>query len=304
MPNLLLNNYCNLKCPYCFEETIKNNEEMDIFEFTNILLWLSQSSHPTAKQIGIVGGEPTLHPLFNQLMTILNYYIKYFNFNVTLFTNGIFLNEEKLSLLTNKNIRILINYNSPTIMSTKYTKQLFQNLEYINTLDWFHKIGLYNTEKVCLGCNICEEINNYDFFWDIVDLYKLQHIRFSCVVPSKKEYLNNKHLYFKMMQPKITKFIYEGQQRNIQLDMDCGYLPPCYIDQERCDSIYCQPIVDIKHHFIASPCFGFNEFIDCHNFKNYDELYEYLFNIMKQQSKNHKCDNCTKLCQGGCLKFK
>lgn len=66
MPNIILTEYCNLKCPYCFASTMieeaKDYKNITMEQLDNILNWL----YPTAIEgefgIGLIGGEPLLHP--------------------------------------------------------------------------------------------------------------------------------------------------------------------------------------------------------------------------------------------------
>lgn len=66
MPNLMLTNWCNYKCPYCFgmdfmaPQMAKKNMSQETF--SHILSWLSQT--PDIDSIHLMGGEPTLHPDF------------------------------------------------------------------------------------------------------------------------------------------------------------------------------------------------------------------------------------------------
>lgn len=66
MPNLMLTNWCNYKCPYCFgidrmAPKVKA-EAMSDETFLGILNWLEKSHYHQA--IHLMGGEPTLHPKF------------------------------------------------------------------------------------------------------------------------------------------------------------------------------------------------------------------------------------------------
>ena len=66
--NIILNSYCNLKCNYCFadeymEENVKTpDKSMDYDFFQNELLPRVKN----ASLINFMGGEPTLHPRFNE----------------------------------------------------------------------------------------------------------------------------------------------------------------------------------------------------------------------------------------------
>ena len=81
MANISIVNYCNLKCPYCFaNDMIDNNRyTMTSDELVKILDLMGR----TNEYVGIIGGEPTLHPKFDEILNLFKEYklnhSKYFN---------------------------------------------------------------------------------------------------------------------------------------------------------------------------------------------------------------------------------
>ena len=97
--NIILNSYCNLKCNYCFadeymEETVNTpGKSMDYDYFTQEML----PKIKTSGGINFMGGEPTLHPQFNEIFSnTLNAMSPYSNLG--LFTNGL-MKDHVLDLL-------------------------------------------------------------------------------------------------------------------------------------------------------------------------------------------------------------
>lgn len=109
MPNIIITDYCNLNCLYCFanNQSPQNGNNMSLNIYTQILDFCSAESSP----IGIIGGEPTLHPEFKDILILTNKYCSIFNTRATLFTNGIEL-EQYLPYFGN-DIDALININAP-----------------------------------------------------------------------------------------------------------------------------------------------------------------------------------------------
>jgi len=66
--NILITSSCNLNCPYCFAKTVKEDNSiikfMPVEEFDSILNWCRNLN---IKEVSILGGEPTIHPNFNQI---------------------------------------------------------------------------------------------------------------------------------------------------------------------------------------------------------------------------------------------
>ena len=73
---------CNAKCPNCFNKINRGNLSMDIEHFRKICDYFSSKG---VKRIKIMGGEPTIHPEFKELMIIAQEYFQ----QVFLFTNAI-----------------------------------------------------------------------------------------------------------------------------------------------------------------------------------------------------------------------
>lgn len=314
MANIAITKYCNLKCPYCFAEKMMEEEKQNIKieMLLKILDWLKDSD----ERIGIIGGEPTLHPNFGEILKIINNYCEEYNRDSILFTNGI--NLKKYIQYLSPKMSILLNINSPRIM----TNEQWENLnEILNILYLKNKLQGNNAQVTC-GCNLCLEIDNYDFFWSLIDKYKIDHVRVSVTAPIKEAYLNNKDLYYLKLKPIFLNFIKEAYKRKIFIVIDCNHLPKCYFTEDEyllikkvcinfCD--YCEPCIDITADFKASSCFGtYDSLIECNLFNNCEELKNYFQKKILYEKinniKNQKCQECEdfqlKKCQGGCLSFK
>ncbi|SVD97892.1 uncharacterized protein METZ01_LOCUS450746, partial [marine metagenome] len=97
--NIILNSYCNLKCNYCFadeymEETVRTpGKSMDFDYFIKELLPRIKNS----PSINFMGGEPTLHPEFNEIFSRTFEAMPSYT-SLGLFTNGL-MSDKVLDLL-------------------------------------------------------------------------------------------------------------------------------------------------------------------------------------------------------------
>lgn len=71
--NILINGACNKNCSFCFEgdkfrKTVSN---MSLDRFEEIVNNLIKAYHPGVIRIQILGGEPALHPQFEQMLDLL-----------------------------------------------------------------------------------------------------------------------------------------------------------------------------------------------------------------------------------------
>ena len=112
--NLLINNYCNLKCSYCFaQEEMHSKEAMNI-TMENFCKYLDFLKKNNDKHVRLIGGEPTLHP---NLEGLLNKVIEYDYFDdILIFTNLTFSHDIA---------EMLINYVRSSFPSSSLTVPLF-----------------------------------------------------------------------------------------------------------------------------------------------------------------------------------
>ncbi len=313
MANIAIVNYCNLKCKYCFADDMiqEKTTTISLEDYGKILEFISRTAN---NHIGIIGGEPTLHPHFDNILKETNKYCRECDTDSTLFTNGIEL--EKFLPYIGDRIGLLINCNSPEYQTVELYQKQRKTLEHLYDLSWFDR-------KASCGCNIHPGCKDYSYIWDIVDRYKLNHIRCSVVSPAAcyEEWRKDKEGYYNMMKPVFVQFCKDAIKHECRLGMDCGHIPMCYFSIEEreivesiCDNLYqdfCSPVIDITPDFKATACFGAYDPVDIRDFHDIFELERYLM-LKKTYPKvqancTGKCTTCKKhkllQCQGGCLGF-
>lgn len=315
MANIAIVNYCNLKCPYCFADDMihQKNKAMTLEDYQKILEFISRTPK---NHIGIIGGEPTLHPDFKEILKETNRYCREVNTGATLFTNGIEL-EQYLPYIGER-IGLLINCNSPEYQPSEAVAKQRKTLDHLYELSWFDN-------KATCGCNIHPGVEDYSFIWELVDAYHLPGLRVSVVSPAAQyeSYRCDKEKYYMLMKPRFVQFCKDAIKHHCELHIDCGHIPLCYFTQEEKEIVLqahngqydinniCKPVVDITPDFKATACFGAYEEVDIRDFDNLEELDTYLF-LKKSYPRilancTGKCTTCKKhellQCQGGCLGF-
>lgn len=221
MPNIIITDYCNLNCLYCFanNQSPQNGNNMSLDIYTQILDFCSAESSP----IGIIGGEPTLHPEFKDILILTNKYCSIFNTRATLFTNGIEL-EQYLPYFGN-DIDALININAPEEIGELAYNKLLSLFDQINNLCWINN-------RISCGVNLHLNRQSYNYIWDIVSRYNIQVLRVSIVSPCGcyNNMKKDKENYYNLMKPIFIKFCQEAEKYNCKLFLDCNYIPFCYFN--------------------------------------------------------------------------
>ena len=308
MPNIALLNYCNLNCPYCFANDFIETDEQQIMTVENFNKILSFLFAETAfEKIGIIGGEPTLHPHFKDFIEILK---KSFNGKITVFTNGIEL--AKYVDLFNERVNALINVNHPDTMKKEQWEKTHNMLQVFSNES--------KIEHLKLGINLYPGLKDFDFIINLCKEFNLQTIRCSYVAPTKLFANVNKEEYYFSGKELFLNLAKKCKENNIAIHLDCNHIPYCYFTTaERHylkDTVsgwhsVCEPVIDITPSLTATSCFGNYSTVFIENFMNFNDLRNFfkITNNMKKKFNNFNetCKRCASFkdltCQGGGLSF-
>lgn len=309
MANIAILNYCNLKCPYCFaNEFIESKKQFITDEqLDKILFWLSHSEN--IGRIGIIGGEPTIHPKFEEIFLKIKSFAKEHNSFVTVFSNGIKLGN--YAKLFDEYSSVLINVNHPQVVGDENWKQIKLTLKRFKALD--------KLSQTSIGINLYPDMIDFNYIIDLAKEFGYKQIRCSYVAPTCEYAGVDKDTYYLTAKPTFISFAKLCKANDIQVDLDCNNVPVCYFtDAERAEldnvkgwKTLCNPVVDITPEMKATACFGAYELVDLEQFDTLQEAENYLLfkKIYTKRLKNcsGKCADCHKFenlsCQGGCLAF-
>lgn len=323
MPNIMLTYRCNLKCSYCFanEFVNKTSTDMTLENFDKAIEFLTRAG---GTAIGLIGGEPTLHPQFDQIMErlILNRKIQ----EVTLYTNGILL-DQYIKLLVNPKVRILVNCNSPETIGKATFERIWANLDTL-----FYEY--YMRDRINLGINLYSNDLNYTYMMDLLKHLKLHRVRISVTVPDfsvcgKVDVLE----YFKERKKFLLKFFQDMDTIQVLPYYDCNKPPYCIWDEDEKNWLeayvgkypvsesnlignlsQCFPVIDILPSLQAVRCFGMSDYekVSIDNFRCVTDLASYFMNQIDTHtykiSSSAGCQQCyerkTRRCTAGCIGFK
>lgn len=331
MANIMINQVCNLRCKYCFaDETVNkpgsNCNDMT-FEAFQKAIQISGSG-----RIGIIGGEPTIHPEFEKFM---EYAVDHSNGrNIVLFTNGILL-DKYWKWLVRPNVSCLWNFNGPSISGAQYEK-IRQNADLM-----FKEFGLQ--QKITLGLNLYEPDMDYKFFIDTCKDCKVKSVRLAITVPnSQRDFQQDYLVRLRKMKDLLIKVCEELVDVGSIPHLDCTVLPQCIFnesDYERITAFHkkagvtpnetqffktekCRPVCDIMPDLSITRCFGCSDVKYLRYHSGYDmvegtyrsiedavNVFDADFGSLAYMVPGHKdCVDCAfrkrGVCQGGCLGYK
>lgn len=220
LPNILVTNYCNQNCSFCFAKNLMKNgkipHEMSIDTYKILLNKIKRSPYDVPI-IKLFGGEPTLHTHFEELIKVaLDKFPQ-----LHIFTNGI-IPFNKISFLEKyyRRIRFTININTPGFENNKQIRK--------------HVIFLIKTlskmSKVTLSVNISPDSQ----VWEMVDNYNKNRMFDNIVsirIGASNPIANKQNYYgfndFKKIGKLTTFFIQTIKNNNphIRFVLDCGFVP-------------------------------------------------------------------------------
>lgn len=322
MPNIMLTYGCNLKCPYCFANEFVNKKSSYITK-ENFVKAIEFLTREDITRLGLIGGEPTLHPNFKEFLEyiIANRRIG----EATIYTNGILLDKYIDQIITPK-FRVLVNCNSPKEIGDE------QFLRLRNTLDILVN-KYYMVDRINLGINLYNDDLDYNYIIDLLKLCGLHRVRISLTVPDFSKCGNVDALeYFKSRKSFLLRFLKDMQKNDVLPYYDCNKPPYCiWNDDEKRwleemvskykvesnligDHSFCYPVIDILPDLKAVRCFGMSEYekIDINDFSGVSEIASYFLNRIDSASyqipAKNECIECKKRklrkCTAGCIGFK
>ena len=323
MANLMINKVCNLNCPYCFASDYVNtsSDQMDEKTFHTALEFALSGGD---NSVGIMGGEPTLHPQLKRFLEILAMDKRVQR--ATLMTNGTNLAPFIDILLSDPKFIVLVNVNSYDDIGQIAYDRMVKNIAAICADPSNHK-------HITLGVNIYRPDFTGDYIIPLLRDFGLHEVRMSLVVPANrcKTELNALD-YFCSMKKCLLDFCMGVLPLKVLPFFDCNTMPDClWTDGER-ETLKtvaalaginlhnqwhrerCFPVVDILPDLTALRCFGLGEKTALHieDFPDIDALRGFYWRTIDCYSCNTssapECVTCDQRrngqCAGGCLNFK
>jgi len=330
MANIMVNELCNLQCPYCFANKYVNGDNSTDISYANFkkaVDWINEkhirngAPWPIDREvprIGIIGGEPTLHEnLEDLLMYALRERLP--NQDILVFTNALYM-DPYIEFFAKNDISILINLNSPEDIGEE---------DYQKTVDNIRKMRLKGMH-FSLGVNFYKGDLDTKFVLDVIEEFAVRELRVGVTSPNTKEKIDEgSFAYFTEITEPIVRLIEDAAALDCAVHFDCQKIPECIITKyedrirplmERLpinifEHARCTPVIDILPDLKVARCFGVsgdNITVPMESFETEEDVMAYfatnIDNVAMLTVKHEKCIRCYSRnvgkCQSGCIVFK
>jgi len=312
-PNILLTEVCNMACPYCFaKETMvaPPKKEMSYNDFQRLLVFLRDSQET---EIRLMGGEPTLHSQFKE---IINLAISY-NFKVKIFTNG-FFSEELARWMTDKgeSLKISLNVTAIFFASETIRKSVIKNIDILK--DRIDIFGSVTIDKSGM---------EYDKIINFIKSSGIKIVRIG-LANNRVNNLGNIFSDYEIIIKEMMEFINKLRKVGIfSISLNCGFTP-CMFTYNQLDKLTKERVIihgwgcagkvggfDISSDLSIFSCFIMEDlkmgnilnFLSLKLVKNFsDELNKYLVDSSRTVA-SYNCKKCPYFlkskCDGPCLGY-
>jgi radical SAM protein with 4Fe4S-binding SPASM domain len=306
---------CNRSCSYCFAKEKINSypkssgpQDISMENVDKVLDFLEKDNFDTMQ---LAGGEPTLHPKFDEiLMKILN---KGIHLNVLSNTLWDPKKNKLFSDISSSNLGFLLNIDHPNTYNSNEWERIVENL-----------LAIRGRKNVSISFNISEKVPKYEYIFEIISNYEFKNLRLSFSMPVVYGEAKNQYLPlsdYKALAPFVMNFYKRAEHMDVGVTMD-NTVPLCMFSENEIGKLLLNGVIEAKRNFVCFPaidigpdlsvwrCFGTSGLSNrkIEDFRSPTEVYEYYDRISRPYQFNvfelEECYDCEyakkKMCQGGC----
>ncbi len=247
MANLVVSNICDASCEYCFASSYLKGSHtgmapafMSMEEFTACLDFLDRSEIP---EVRLLGGEPTLHPQFAELVNMAYQRQK----KVIVFSHGAMPEKalQSLEVLSPEQCLVIVNMSAYFPNTSKAQQAEMKRLESLSRLK----------ERAMLGVNIQNPAFDLSAALQIIAETGIRKvIRLGIALPGPNAENHSVHpKQYRLIGSRIAWQARLAAESNVYLDLDCGFVRCMFTDEEinllqqggMQPGWHCSPILDI-----------------------------------------------------------
>jgi radical SAM protein with 4Fe4S-binding SPASM domain len=276
-------------------------KNMPLQTFRDIITWLSKTSEKT---IHLMGGEPTLHPDFEDIAA----YLLERDFHITVFSNLATTQAQGYAQkLYDLPVEWVVNINAPSTWNSEQRERIMKTLKILG-------------QRAAITFNVMPDDDNSGWAIELIkecDLKKCIKVGFVLpTVTGSNYYLNDEQ--YEIVAEKVVELAQNAEKDSIRLEYECG-VPTCVFSEEQLGLLW-----DSGSKFESSCCSRMDitpdgEIIYClplatrqavhfSKFDTYPETkqwFEMKLMPLRRLGRTENCYKCNLMrsdsCNGGCL---
>jgi hypothetical protein len=305
MLNLFVNYDCNLSCDYCFVRGLNRSHPLRISEscFERFCEWLVRHR---VSALGILGGEPTLHPHIAQMLERLHG----IGVIVVLFTNALYPDDFLTKVLARHTASVVVNYNEPR----HYTRRQWQLMQrHVGEL-------VEAGAKLSFSKNFSRGHTSFEYLIEGCQRFGVTRVRYDVSRPNRVE--ANNHFASgeeREIIQTLLAFVRRCDETGILTGLDCC-LPLCDFTAQELEWLsghsmrfagVCQPSLDVQTDLSVSYCMPLSDLClpDVCSYAGEMELLYEMNALVRARRAGRPlacgaCERFGRSCQGGCLALK
>lgn len=309
--NVILTERCNRRCPFCFAGSRVNTpkgkseshtSDMPEESVNRIMDFIAATGN---KQLRLLGGEPTLHPRFKEIVSRAIDR----DFHVHVFSNGMMKKEtaDFLSSIESDKISLLCNISNQANDSQRKIRMREYALKQLG-------------ERAQLGITVSSPDFEYQYVIDQTLEFKLRNrIRVGIAQPivgQNNDYLDVRD--YRAAGKRIMEMVKDCIKNEILVGFDCG-ITLCMFDESEIGTLMkqsegfamrCNPIIDVGPDLTIWSCFPLSDVFNTKltDFNNRNEIVSFYNDLLKPYRSlgiMAECLRCVHLkrgqCTGGCI---
>lgn len=306
MTNLMLTNFCNYKCPYCFGMDYmfpkESRKEMSLETLRGLLDWMDKTPE-NKSSIHLMGGEPTLHSQFEEVV----FEILDRNHSIVIFSNlASPMAPEYAEKLSHLNISWVVNVNPPKYWNAEQNDRIRRSLKSLAT-------------KASITFNINPEGEDDMWVVDLIEEYGLNKcIKVGFVLPtmtSSNYYLQDDQ--YPIVAEKLINLLKKTHKYGITATFECG-VPTCAFTDEQLGYLWsvesmfgsrCDSRLDVSPDGYMLNCLPLAKLARVHytEFDNYLEAKHFFDKKLlpyRKLGRKEECFDCVladTTCRSGCV---
>lgn len=223
--NILLTNFCNQNCSFCFaREEMSNkriNKEMRLADFKKAVLKIKKQHKNLS--VKLLGGEPTLHSKFKQIISYADNHLE----AIQIFTNGV-ISQALVDFLLSKTPKVAFTFNvmTPGFLFKPNLRELIKN----NIHQFAKKTQITLSFTFDMNTNM-EQVMQAIGPETLAVIHGFR-LGFANPVKGEKNYYQFSH--FPKMGSQLEKLILAIRQHNpkAQISLNCGFTRCMFNDQQ------------------------------------------------------------------------